>query len=331
MRTKILYVVVCDETHSYIEQAAISAYSVKYYNPTADIILLVDNKTNNLITTSRGLIKSIVSDIIVVPVPKEFDSRMASRYIKTTARKWVEGDYLFIDTDTVICQDLSNIDKFDGDIGAVLDLHVTLDKSGYLAMVEKQAKAMSWSLSEKDFNYFNSGVMFVKDSQVAHALYEKWHQSWKLKAKLGLYTDQPALAYANNQCGFVIKELGGAWNCQLFVNGFPYFNEAKIIHYFSSSVNKRAKISPYYFSSLDLLDVIKREQKFPDDFLTYIESPKCKAFPACKTKIVSGEDYDLFVSDVIEFVYSLYYYYPKRFAVIKCLVDLYYKLKRIIK
>lgn len=82
MRTKILYVVVCDETHSYIEQAAISAYSVKYYNPTADIILLVDNKTNNLITSSRGLIKSIVSDIIVVPIPKEFDSRMASRYIK---------------------------------------------------------------------------------------------------------------------------------------------------------------------------------------------------------------------------------------------------------
>lgn len=331
MRTKILYVVVCDETHSYIEQAAISAYSVKYYNPSADIVLLVDNKTNNLITSSRGLIKSIVSDIIVVPVPKEFDSRMASRYIKTTARKWIEGDYLFIDTDTVICQDLSIVDEFVGDIGAVLDLHVTLDKSGYLDMVEKQAKAMNWSLSKKDFNYFNSGVMFVKDSHVAHVLYEKWHQSWKLKAKFGLYTDQPALAYANNQCGYVIKELGGAWNCQLFANGFPYFSEAKIIHYFSSSVNKKAKISPYYFSSLDLLDVIKREQKFPNDFLTYIESPKCKAFPACKTKIVSGEDYDLFVSDVIKFVYSQYYYYPKRFAVIKGLVDLYYKLKRIIK
>ena len=328
MKTKILYVVVCDESHDYIEQAAISAYSVKYYNPSAHVVLLVDEKTNELISTNRSLLGNIVSEVVVISVPKEYsNNKMASRYIKTTARKWIEGDYLFIDTDTVVCCDLSCIDDFDGDAGAVLDLHVTLDKSGYLDMVSKQARAMKWTLSSRDYEYFNSGVMLVKDTTIAHTLYNRWHDNWKEKANLGLYTDQPALAYANCQCGYVIKELPGIWNCQLFVNGLPYLSDAKIIHYFSSGVNKKIKESPYYFLSTNLLNDIKLKQKFPEDFDDYIQSPKMKAFPMGNTHIIAGEDCSLFKSDVVKFIYSQYYYYPHRFVMLKKIVALYYKLK----
>lgn len=328
MKTKILYVVVCDESHNYIEQAAISAYSVKYYNPSAHVALLVDEKTNELISTNRSLLKNFVSEVVVISVPKEYsNNKMASRYIKTTARKWIEGDYLFIDTDTVVCGDLSSIDDFDVNAGAVFDLHVTLEKSGYLDMVSKQARAMDWNLSSLDYEYFNSGVMLVKDTPITHTLYNRWHDNWKKKAKLGLYTDQPALAYANCQCDYTIKELPGIWNCQLFVNGLPYLSDAKIIHYFSSGVNKKTKEAPYYFLSNKLLNYIKLNQKFPEDFDDYIQSPKTKAFPMAKTQVIAGEDCDLFKSDVVRFIYSQYYYYPHRFALIKKMVALYYKLK----
>lgn len=329
MKTKIVYVAVCDSNHNYLEQAAVSACSVKRYNPKAEILLLVDDRTFAEIDNGRTLIKKYVSDIIEVLVPKEYDNKLRSRYIKTTVRENVQGDYLFIDTDTVITKSLDEIDSCSYDVAAVLDMHLPLDKTSYLDEVKSQANKMGWSLISKDYSYYNSGVMYVKDTPIAHMLYKHWHENWLLKAKLGLYTDQPALAFANNQCGYVIGELNGKWNCQLLVNGLPFLSEALIIHYFSSGINKKMKQSPYIFADNRLLDNVKQHQALSKDLLEAIESPKTKAFPLGKVMLVGGEDFDVFRSDVVKFIYSRYYYYPKMFSAIKYLVDIYYWLKRM--
>lgn len=328
MKTKIVYVVVCSEKDQYLEQAAISAFSARRYNPDAEILLLVDDRTNELIHRGRGLIKDYVSEIVEISTPNEYDNKMRSRFIKTTVRKNIPGDYLFIDTDTVITGALDEIDDCNSEVAAVLDLHVHLNETIYLEMVAFQAEKMGWKITSLDYHYYNSGVMYVKDTPMAHDFYDRWHHNWLLKAKHGLYTDQPALAYANNQCGYIIGELQGKWNCQLFVNGLPYLHNALIIHYFSSGVNKRVKTAPYYFLDSNLLDEIKYSQKFPVNFATYINSPKELAFPKGKVSIVSGEDFDVFKSDVVRFIYGQYYYHPKQYKWIKRIVELYYWLKK---
>lgn len=329
MKTKIVYVVVCDSNHNYLEQAAVSAYSVKRYNPKAEILLLVDDRTFAEINNGRTLIKKYVSDIVEVFVPKEYDNKLRSRYIKTTVRENVQGDFLFVDTDTVITGNLDEIDSCPNDVAAVLDMHLPLNQTPYLEEVKFQASKMVWNLTSKDYTYYNSGVMYVKDTPTAHKLYKQWHENWLLKAKNGLYTDQPALAFANNQCGHVIGELSGKWNCQLLVNGLPFLSEALIIHYFSSGINKKMKQSPYIFADDHLLEKVKQHQDFTKDLIEAIESPKCKAFPLGKTILVGGEDFDVFRSDVVKFIYSRYYYYPKMYSVIKYFVDIYYWLKRM--
>lgn len=89
------------------------------------------------------------------------------------------------------------------------------------------------------------------------------------------------------------------------------------------------KQSPYIFADNRLLDNVKQHQALSKDLLEAIESPKTKAFPLGKVMLVGGEDFDVFRSDVVKFIYSRYYYYPKMFSAIKYLVDIYYWLKRM--
>lgn len=327
MKTRIVYVVVCDANHDYLEQAAVSACSVKKYNPNAEVLLLVDDQTLAEIDSGRSLIKRYVSDIIEVAVPKEYNNKLRSRFIKTTVRDNIQGDYLFIDTDTVITQSLDEIDDCPYDVAAVLDMHLPLDKTHYLNEVTFQASKMGWDISSKDYSYYNSGVMYVKDNLLTHKLYKYWHNNWLKKARLGLYTDQPALAFANSQCGYIIGELDGKWNCQLLVNGLPFLSEALILHYFSSGVNKKMKQYPFIFADDNLLKNVRLHQELSTELLEAIDSPKAKAFPLGKVTIIGGDDFDVFKSDVIQFMYSRYYYYPKMFGVIKYIVDFYYWLK----
>ena len=46
MKTKIIYVLVSNENDCYLEQALVSIYSLRLYNPDANLLLLVDEETS---------------------------------------------------------------------------------------------------------------------------------------------------------------------------------------------------------------------------------------------------------------------------------------------
>lgn len=45
MKTKIVYVLVSDEKDLYLEQAWLSVYSLRLHNPTAYVVVLMDDNT----------------------------------------------------------------------------------------------------------------------------------------------------------------------------------------------------------------------------------------------------------------------------------------------
>ena len=116
MKTKIVYVVISDEDDYYLEQALVSVYSVRLYNPNSQILLLIDSETNATIVGKREAILQYVSQKIVIDVPKQYSKMQKSRFLKTTLRQYIEGDFLFIDSDTIITGDLSDIDDISFDI-----------------------------------------------------------------------------------------------------------------------------------------------------------------------------------------------------------------------
>lgn len=180
MNTKIIYVVSSDETDIYLEQTLLSVFSLRKHNPNAYVELIVDQDTAATITGKREEILKYIDNKVVVNVPKEYNKKETSRFLKTNVREYVDGDYLFVDSDTIITDKLDEIDLFDGDIGAVINNHVPISQysNNYASLIRRIAKQEGWEISD-DVQYFNSGVLYVKDTEKARHFCSDWHQKWK--------------------------------------------------------------------------------------------------------------------------------------------------------
>ena len=232
MRTKIVYTLVSDEGDYYYEQALISMHSLRHYHPQPTVVeLVVDERTFNTLKGKREEIKNYVSSIITIQAPDEFDKKLSSRYLKTNLRKFVKGDYLFIDCDTIICKPLSGIDDTKASIAMVSDLNGNLSLTDKLIIKRCEDGGLG---NLEGMPYFNSGVIYAKDTPEVHHFYEEWHKNWKLSAENGVTFDQPALCKTNADNGLIIKELPGVWNCQFkYTQGYKYLSDAYIMHYFN--------------------------------------------------------------------------------------------------
>ena len=231
MKTKLVYVLTCAPEATYIEQALMAVWSARYWNPDAHIVLMVDDKTDALLTGKRGEILNYISEKIVVPFENDKLTPMyRSRWIKTQVRQMIEGDFLFVDSDTICQRPLGDIDDFDCEVGAVLESHLKVkDYCLGLYNSTKQETATIGIDLDKEQQYYSSGVIFVKDTKRTHQLYKLWHLYWKDGNAIGLKIDQPSLAKANREVGYVIHQIPDSYNCILFTR--PVFlREAHILH-----------------------------------------------------------------------------------------------------
>lgn len=62
MKTKIAYVLVSDESDTYLEQTIISLYSLRLYNPNVTVVLVVDDITDLTIKGKRCKILEYISE-----------------------------------------------------------------------------------------------------------------------------------------------------------------------------------------------------------------------------------------------------------------------------
>lgn len=233
MQTKIVYTLVSDNSDTYLEQALLSVYSLRLHNPLTIVELVVDQFTAKTIVEQREEIKKYITNLIEVEVPSDLNKMQRSRYLKTNLRKFIKGDYLFIDCDTIICGKLDEIDKFDGDLGMVADVNGDLPLNDS-TVIERCHKAGFTNLKDKP--YFNSGVIFSRDTETSHRLYEEWYKLWLQSNEKGIPYDQPALCQANLNFGLPIREMNGIWNCQFkYYNGYKLLKKAKILHYYSNN------------------------------------------------------------------------------------------------
>lgn len=228
---KYLYVIISDLQDIYFEQAYISILSLKESNPNAFISILTDSETKkNIDESSRSSINNFVDEFIVVNIPSSFSKKHKSSWLKTSMRSYISGDFLFIDSDTII---LNKIDEslFCGYlIGAVPDLHRKFSEHINRDKLNALFKELGFVFNNE--NYYNSGVLFVKDCPETTSFFKLWHMNW-LKNKDMCKYDQPLLAMTNNSFN-IIKEMQGVFNCQIMY-GIHLLNKASIVHYFASN------------------------------------------------------------------------------------------------
>ncbi len=230
MKTKIAYVLVSSRQDIYLEQAYISMHSLRYHMPEAHIVLLTDQLTADSLIDSRKTMIKYVDELIIEKLDNEkLNAHQRSRQLKTTLRNRVKGDFLYIDCDTVIEQPLDSIDDFDASIAACRDTHSAFIDNPYRDMCIRHGHLLEWPIGD-EIDYFNSGVIYVKDCPETHSFYKHWNENLISGYRKNVYMDQPSFAKTNYEMGHIVKHLPNEWNCQL-KHGIKYLKDAFIVHY----------------------------------------------------------------------------------------------------
>lgn len=232
MSVKIVYVLVFEEEDCFYETFLLSLHSLRYREPLREVEVVLDRESYGRILGKKDPLLENVK-LIMVDIPPKFTGVERSRFLKTGLRDIIEGDFLYIDSDTVICEPFDAVDTFEMDLAAVPNEHGTINKVVVSSYDDRVRRA---GLGDRTKGpRFNGGVLFVKDSEVSRRFFRLWRELWLGSVANGVAFDQPALFIANRETGFPIRELPGGWNCQICTELGPhFFNTAGIIHYYGS-------------------------------------------------------------------------------------------------
>lgn len=231
MKTPIVYVLISSEKDFFLEEFWVSLYSLRHFHPSDKVTVLTDAPTSKRID-ERPALKALITDIKVVPMPDEYDGRLRSRTLKTSVRNLIDGDFLTIDTDTVICQPLDEVDILSiKNIGMVPEMHGSFKNHITYHFITKELKRI-YGVDVSDAPYwFNSGCMLVRDNSFTRDFFKKWNELWKYATfNKNASSDQRPLLKLDHDYGYAIECLPDVYNCQVALS-VQYFQDAKILHF----------------------------------------------------------------------------------------------------
>lgn len=303
MKIKIVYVLTSSPSDIYLEQAYVSMYSLKHHMPEAHIVMLTDSVTEKSFTGVRKTEIKYVDEMVVLDIDaNKYNGQQRSRILKTSVRKHVKGDFLFIDCDTIITKPLYDIEGIDADIAACWDTHSLFKDNPYRGMCIEHAQLLGWNV-EDEKEYFNSGVIYVKDSPIAHQFYELWNQNWLEGLAKGVRMDQPSFALTNHQMNHIIKVMPDVWNCEL-KHGIRYLKDAYIVHYLCTNPSVFQTKQLFILNEKDVLLEVQRTGIISEEIKKTIDDPFYGL--AEITHVFAGEDIYFFHTDSYKYLRSRY-------------------------
>ena len=302
-----LYILTSTPDDFYYEQFLLSVTSLKIKMPNADVTLLCGLNTRYNLIGQRSEYEKIVQQTVTTEVPADLTQVEVSRWLKTSMRRLVQGDFLFIDCDTIITDDLFSIPNAGASnenqikFGACLDKHLPIDhhnNKNFIISNDKRLKFSSY-ISNK---HYNSGVIYCADTPETHSIFDRWHELWLYGKSKNIARDQPSFNAAIYENQSYFTELDGTWNCQIAYNGLSFLSESKIIHYFAT--DHIFVESPFLFACENLLKQIKETGSVSPEILKLLENPR-SAFTA-HSQIIAGDDMLYVVnSNLFQFVFLL--------------------------
>lgn len=244
MKTQIVYVLVSSEKDVFLEELWASAWSLRQYEPDVPVNVVVDKPTAKRVRANAELM-TLITNVVVADVPEKYTPKERSREIKTRIRELIKGDFFYIDTDTVICKSLCEIDNYEYDVAGIPDSNVFLKDNPFGGGMIASVKGIFGSDISNCEYLINGGVIYAKDNEIAHELFRRWNKNWTYSCfDKGNSQDQPALWQSDHEMGNVIKLLPDVYNCQVAMS-LQYFADAAIVHFLHMNYIQDQSYSPY--------------------------------------------------------------------------------------
>ena len=297
-RLKIVYVLTSSPNDIYLEQAYVSMCSLKHYNPEAKVVILTDQLTAATFTGTRKRETRFADEIKVVDLSENLNGQRRSRLLKTSARKHIEGDFLFIDTDTIIAKPLDDILNVEADLAACYDTHCEdFKENPYYKDNVKKGLLLDMPQIVDEEHYFNTGVILVRDTELAHKFYDNWNANLLKGIEKKVFMDQPSFSKTNFEMGHVVKPLQDVWNVEL-KHGIRFLKDAKIVHYLCTNISKNKERQFFIMNDMEVLLNIKKNGEIPEDVKQTIEDPFKGISPVCHC--FAGEDIYFFKTQLFK-------------------------------
>lgn len=244
MKTQIVYVLVSSEKDVFLEELWASVWSLRLYEPDVTVNVIVDEPTAKRVNANVELM-ALITNVVVADVPEKYTPKERSREIKTRIRELIKGDFFYIDTDTIVCKPLGDIDNCEYDIAGIPDSNVFLKDNPFSGgMIGSVREIFGSDVSNCEY-LINGGVIYAKDNQVTHELFRRWNKNWTYSCfKRGNSQDQPALWQSDHEMGNVIKLLPDVYNSQVSMS-LQYFADAAIVHFLHMNFIPDQSYSPY--------------------------------------------------------------------------------------
>ena len=274
---KYVYVLTSTPKDLYYEQCLMSVWSLRQKMPNADVIVLVDNKTKASFTAEnkREELGKFANEIVSIDFDDNVSNVERSRLIKTSIPEYVTGSFLYIDCDTIICDDLSSIENEPFEVAGVLDGHCMLGEHIHQKYFLQRDKKLGFHGTKAADCNIHGGLILAKERETSLSLFKAWNEVWKYSAyQKHDFHDQSALNEANYRIGLKMGHLNGIWNCQPSHGGLAFLKDAKIIHYYSSEFGGKNYIPYYKLADKALQNRIKETGVIPEDIQKMILEPK---------------------------------------------------------
>ena len=251
-KTQVVYVLVATPGDTFVEELWVSVYSLRIYEPEREIRVCCDEETSRILEKYEKLV-AMLTEIVIISGLNQYKTNIEgrrSRHIKTALRGYLEGPFLYLDTDTVICAPLDEIDEFNCDIAGVIDANIDFNANPFRKSILQYIQDIFGIDASFHPHWINGGVLYVADNEKTHAFFRNWHKNWRYSVDTkDLGRDMPPLLKAEIDSNLLITEIPGYFNAQLYMS-IQYFGEAKILHFLHSYFPEDQSFSPFFDKSI---------------------------------------------------------------------------------
>jgi hypothetical protein len=243
-RLQVCYVLVSQGWDRHAQMMWLSAQSLRLHEPNAWITLITDPESRLHLEQSAGQLLGAVDQVVTAESTLE-NPQLRAFHIKTLMRRCVEGDFLYLDGDTLVVNRIAGALDVDAAVAAAVDFN--FDHQFFPRQLREPYTRLGWTYPLP--YYFNSGVVVMRDSAEAHEFSHEWTRRWLLLLKEGVPGDQDAFVTALFAMPIKWALLPKAFNAIVVKRNYR-FREAKILHFFGSEDEQRGTILEHLLSRL---------------------------------------------------------------------------------
>jgi lipopolysaccharide biosynthesis glycosyltransferase len=226
-----LYVLVSGPEDRYADMTAASAGFLRDVHPDGRICILCDPSTDAHLKSVGHPLRSLADHILVKDTPHE-DAQSKNRYLKSRMRTFVDGDFLYLDADTLVVKPLDRIFRAPEPL-AMVPNHNRPYPDNFLGPEVEYYGKCEWPLPGNGY-YMNAGVVFWRDCPDAHVFAEVYMKAVdEIHAKGLMIRDQPAFNRALDAWGGDFGVLPDRYNAQVSTNP-PTGIDASVWHFYES-------------------------------------------------------------------------------------------------